>query len=247
MITNKITNKKYIGSRLCYVDNIEDDNYWGSSKYLNEDYLLYGKENFTKSILQSNYLTNEELLDGESDYILKYNTLAPNGYNRIVPNKFPKFYMAGSTCSDERKKKISDSLKVKTKGKPSWKKGLTYDEIYKNNPEKSNKLKKLLSEKSSNVKRHSHTQETKDKMSKAKLGKYKECKSEEHKLKIKMSNIGKHDHKGEKNPMFGSKVHCNKIWINNNINEKFVKPELFELIYFNEGYLKGRLKNKKLI
>lgn len=118
IITNLILEKQYVGSRLCYKDKIEDDIYWGSSKYLNEDYKIYGKENFTKKILQSDYTNKNDMLDGETDYIFRYNTLEPNGYNRYLPNQKKGFWggMKGKHHSKESKKKMSKSRKGK-KGK----------------------------------------------------------------------------------------------------------------------------------
>jgi len=81
IVTNLILNKQYVGSRICYKDKIEDDNYWGSSKYLNEDYIIYGMNNFTKEIITAEYTNAKNMLEGESYYIHKYNTLSPNGYN----------------------------------------------------------------------------------------------------------------------------------------------------------------------
>ena len=71
LITNTILNKKYVGSHLCYKDDPNNDDYWGSSKYLNEDYRIYGKENFKKEILQLDYTNKNEMLNGETLYILK--------------------------------------------------------------------------------------------------------------------------------------------------------------------------------
>ena len=47
IITNLILNKQYVGSRLCYKSKIKNDNYWGSSGYLDEDYKIYGRERNT--------------------------------------------------------------------------------------------------------------------------------------------------------------------------------------------------------
>lgn len=48
MTQNIITNKKYIGKRMCRC-NIEDDKYLGSSKILKQAIKKYGKENFKKN------------------------------------------------------------------------------------------------------------------------------------------------------------------------------------------------------
>jgi hypothetical protein len=122
IITNLILNKQYVGSRVCYIDNPCEDEYMGSSKYLNEDIDKFGKENFTKEILE---FCNDkvELFNAETDRIIKYNTLYPNGYNRFFPNKRKGFYRLGikhteetlnklrRPKSEEHKKHLSESRK----------------------------------------------------------------------------------------------------------------------------------------
>jgi hypothetical protein len=106
IITNTISNKQYVGSRMCYKDNIELDDYMGSSKYLKEDYKIFGKDKFIKHILKKDYLNIKDMLAGEIDYILKYNTLAPNGYNHYISKVYPNYYMHGCKHSEEAKNKI---------------------------------------------------------------------------------------------------------------------------------------------
>jgi hypothetical protein len=92
----------------------------GSSKYLDLDYEIYGIENFKKQILQDNYKNVEDLLDGETHYILKYNTLSPNGYNRFLPNKNRGFHTGG--CHYTRSEKTKEKIAYSKKGEknPSW-------------------------------------------------------------------------------------------------------------------------------
>jgi len=111
IITNNISNSQYVGSHVCYKKDINNDNYWGSSKYLKEDYELYGKENFSKVIIEECYASPQEMLIAESLYILEYNTLAPNGYNRFLPSKKIGFHMAGAIDSEETKNKKSKAHK----------------------------------------------------------------------------------------------------------------------------------------
>jgi group I intron endonuclease len=112
LITNQILNKSYIGSRIDYNCKPEDDNYMGSSKHLDVDFEIYGTENFKKEIIKVyTYKNNKHLLNKETEYILKYNTLSPNGYNYYLPNKYPGFYMNGSHLSEKTKEKISIGLK----------------------------------------------------------------------------------------------------------------------------------------
>lgn len=154
IITNHISNKQYVGSHICYKDKV--DNYMGSSKYLNEDYKLFGKENFSKQILKDDYKNNIEMLNGESEFILKYNTLAPNGYNRFLPNKRLSFNMAGIP-------------------KIAWNKGLKLSKDQTKNMHKTKSkehVDKVALTKigNQNMKGKHHTAETKKAMRNAKLG-----------------------------------------------------------------------------
>jgi len=123
-ITNNITSKRYIGSKVCYKDDPLNDGYWGSSSYLKDDINYFGLDNFKKEILCSNYKSMQDLINGESEYILKSDTLYPNGYNRTIPNRYPNFHTAGIKMSDETKKKISRKLK----GKIPWMRGKKHTE-----------------------------------------------------------------------------------------------------------------------
>jgi hypothetical protein len=113
IITNTVLNKQYVGSHVCYKDSIENDGYWGSSKYLNKDYKIYGKENFKKEILKYNCKNKKHLLDEETKFILRYNTLSPNGYNKFLPNKRYGFHSYGSKLSENHKLAISNAQKNK--------------------------------------------------------------------------------------------------------------------------------------
>ena len=142
LITNLVLNKSYIGSRMCYHNNIEDDNYMGSSKYLNKDYEIYGIRNFIKKILQSDYTNKINMLNGESHYMYKYNTLSPYGYNKWDPVKSPGWHTGGSHHSKETKEKISNSLK----GKSPANKGITMSEESKSKIREAAKNRKPISE-----------------------------------------------------------------------------------------------------
>jgi group I intron endonuclease len=111
IITNKILNKKYIGSRICHNKTPEEDPYMGSSEYLNMDYNIYGIENFSKTIIKDNYSNIKDMLDDETKFILEFNTLEPNGYNRYLPNKYIGFHTGGYKLKENHKEKISQALK----------------------------------------------------------------------------------------------------------------------------------------
>ena len=70
IITNIISNKQYVGSKVCYKNDPHYDNYMGSSKYLNEDINKIGEQNFKKEIIK--FCNNKkELLDSETYFIIK--------------------------------------------------------------------------------------------------------------------------------------------------------------------------------
>ena len=123
VITNNINHKQYVGSRICHISP-DKDTYMGSSKSLKEDYKIYGIENFSKMIISDNYINSKEMLDEESFYILKYNTLYPSGYNRFIPNKKEGFYMENYHYSEESREKMRQSKL----GRPSNNRGKKFSE-----------------------------------------------------------------------------------------------------------------------
>jgi len=75
-IQNKTNHKKYIG---WHATNNLLDEYFGSGIALNKAIQKYGKENFSKTILE--FCSRETILQKEIDWIKKENTKTPNGYN----------------------------------------------------------------------------------------------------------------------------------------------------------------------
>lgn len=73
--TNKINGKIYIG-----LDSRNNPKYLGSGTYIKSAIKKYGKENFTKEILQECNSVNE-LKTAEIYWIKQLNSKAPNGYN----------------------------------------------------------------------------------------------------------------------------------------------------------------------
>jgi group I intron endonuclease len=121
LTTNTITGKQYVGS---HVTTKIDDGYLGSGRpYLSNAIKKYGRENFERIILKKcDTLIEARLL--EEPFISKYNTLAPNGYNLSPTGGTGPF---GGRHSEESKKKISESLKGKFKGRvftEEWKEKL---------------------------------------------------------------------------------------------------------------------------
>jgi hypothetical protein len=76
-ITNKLTNKSYVGKHI--TKNI-NDKYMGSGQVLKQSFKKHGISNFTKEIIEE--CENEELMNQrEIFWISELNTFSPNGYN----------------------------------------------------------------------------------------------------------------------------------------------------------------------
>lgn len=156
-ITNIILNKKYVGCRATK-NNINNDNYWGSSKYLKKDYIKYSKKNFLKEIIKI-YKSGNAMLNGEVDNILSYNTMEPNGYNRMLPPKNRQWRNYSRKMSNETKLKISKKLTGRIISKESKRR---QKETY---AKKTKEEKLLIGLRISEAKKgHIHSKETKKKI-----------------------------------------------------------------------------------
>jgi len=196
LITNLLLQKQYVGSRMYYGNNIENDKYFGSSGDLKKDIELYGKQNFRKKILISDYTNSEEMLISESEFILKYNTLAPNGYNKVIPTDHLKFHTGGchfkwSEESKEKIKKYRIGEKAPGWGKTPWNKGIkmTDAQTQKMRKPKSEEHKKNIS--NAAKMRPAVSIETRNKLSKSLKGKNTGARSQETRDKISKSRLGK--------------------------------------------------------
>ncbi len=237
LITNLILNKQYVGSKLCYKDDPLNDNYWGSSKYLSADIEIYGKENFTKEIITAEYTNKNDMLNGETEYILKYDTLEPNGYNRFLPNQRRGFHTAGCKHTDETIEKMrgpkSEEHKQKLKGPKSEEhkqhmKDNHADVSGKNNPMFGKSVYDTWVEKFGK-------EEADRKMKES----YKPL-PEERKQKIQNSLIGKYT--GEKNGMYGTST--KEKWIIKYGEEEGLK-KWKELNIKRGESCKGKTKGRK--
>jgi group I intron endonuclease len=174
--TNLINGKQYVGDHS--TNNLEKDKYLGSGKTtLKFAIKKYGKINFKREILEF-FPTRKEAFDAQEKYIIKYNTLTPNGYN-ISPK-------GGSQCSggvsEETKKRMSIAKlnqSIETKEKIS--------QTLQNHPVSYETREKI---------RKSHTgkkqsTQTKEKKHLSMLGKNTNPKSEKTKEKISLKRKGK--------------------------------------------------------
>lgn len=133
-LTNTINNKIYIGKRQ---KPKFDKNYWGSGVLLSAAYKKYGKDNFTRAVLDW-CNTSDELIEKEKYWISFYESTNPDiGYNltaggdgassgELNPNygshtnhwteesrKKQSEHMTGVKKSEEHKRKIGQSHKGK--------------------------------------------------------------------------------------------------------------------------------------
>jgi group I intron endonuclease len=105
-ITNNINNKQYIG---LYTKRVEEStNYYGSGKLINQAVKKYGKENFTKEILERDITDKSYLNDREIYWIAKFDTFN-NGYNLTMGGQGN----LGRVTSEETKRKIRETRKGK--------------------------------------------------------------------------------------------------------------------------------------
>lgn len=81
-ITNNLNGKTYIGQRRC-PKNItpETDKYMGSGVILKQAFEKYGKENFSKTILESGIETKKEVDKREIYWIAEYKKIGKAEYN----------------------------------------------------------------------------------------------------------------------------------------------------------------------
>lgn len=110
--TNLLNGKQYVGSHA--TDDV-DDGYLGSGRYFLKAIKKHGKQNFSREVLQE-CETIEEARYLEREYIQKFNTLSPAGYN-LAP--FGGVGFNGAELSQETKDKISKSNEGREKT-PEW-------------------------------------------------------------------------------------------------------------------------------
>ena len=107
--TNLINDKIYVGQ-----DQNNNSWYYGSGNLIKLAIKKYGKEKFTKEIIE--HCTDiDDLNDAEIFWIWKLNSLVPNGYN-ITKGGGGKLGVS-HPHTEEHKRKISESKKGKTMGK----------------------------------------------------------------------------------------------------------------------------------
>lgn len=110
LTTNTINNKKYIGQRRAFKCSPEDDDYLGSGTILQRALKLYGKENFTKEILE--YCDSlDELNEAEKKWITYYNAVTSNEFYNIASGGLAGDTWTGKSleAKEEFREKIRES------------------------------------------------------------------------------------------------------------------------------------------
>lgn len=112
LTTNTINNKKYIGQRRAFNGSPEDDDYLGSGTILQRAIKLYGKENFTKEILEYCDSLNE-LNEAEKKWIAYYDAVTSNEFYNIASGGLVGDTWTGRSIEDKEKfkEKIRESNK----------------------------------------------------------------------------------------------------------------------------------------
>jgi group I intron endonuclease len=144
LITNKINGKKYVGQTLC--DDINDrwnQHYSNKSigRCLKAAYLKYGTNNFKFQIVCICF--NDDANNFEIEYIKKYNTIVPNGYNLSEGG-------GNKMTHPDTKKLISEKLKGRKLPKEQVeqiKKRMTGDKNHNYGKHMSEEIKQKLREK----------------------------------------------------------------------------------------------------
>lgn len=210
-ITNNVNGKIYIGQKK---SEKLLENYWGSGKLIVEAIKKYGKDNFSREVLEW-CETKDELNQRERYFIEKFNARSPDvGYNLAVGGTVigmnhsaetrakmsashkgkPKSEAAkrkmseahkGKHLSEEHRKAISETLKISMVGKNVGKKH-------------SEETKRLISEQ---LKGHLTSDETRKKISDANKG---NVMSQEARAKMSAARKGKPAwNKGKTSPLRG--------------------------------------------
>jgi len=191
LTTNLVNGKQYIGEHV--TTNINDA-YLGSGIIIQNAIAEYGKQNFKRDIIEF-FLTKQEAFNAQEKYIIKYNTLKPNGYN-ISPSGGLQCVNGWSEELKEKMRKPKSEEHIKNiikfhahlSGEKHGKYGKSNYDIWveKYGKDEADKRQAIYIEKhsKSTIGNH-HTEEAIE--------------------KIRKSNIGKHNHIGDKNPMAGKK------------------------------------------
>lgn len=114
-ITNTVNNKAYIGvttqsnPNTRWSDHKSHNRQGNGCPFLMKAFKKYGEDAFKFEVLIICF--DEDVFRFESDYIKKYNSLSPNGYNVATGGKTNQSFL-GKTHSEETKKILSEKSKA---------------------------------------------------------------------------------------------------------------------------------------
>jgi group I intron endonuclease len=216
--TNLVNGKQYIGDH-----TINKGKYYiGSGNIMELAIQKYGAENFFKEILEW-FPTRKEAFIAQEKYINEFNTLSPNGYN-ISPTG--GMNENGGLHSEESKEKNRQSHL----GQIAWNKGIKLSEEHRKNMSISRCINKCALGENNGMYGIQHSQETKNKIRIANIGKKH---SEE---TIQKQHIAS---SGNNNPMYGKSIY--NVWL-----IKFGKEQA-DSLYNNWKYKQKETAFKKEI
>ena len=170
--TNLINGRKYIGQHKIGQEN--DERYLGSGLFLKQALRKYGKNNFSREILEYAF-SKEELDQLEMDMISKYDAVNDNTFYNVAPGAY------AHAQTEETRQKISKSLTGITRSAETKKK---MSECKKRENLSPETIKKI----SESSKGRKKSQEAIEKIRAAKVGKIT---SEETKKKISAALKGR--------------------------------------------------------
>jgi len=133
LTTNLVNGKQYVGDHSC--NDLKKDVYFGSGIYIQYALNEYKYHNFQRKILEF-FPTKLDAFNSQEKYIIKYNTLVPNGYN-ISPK-------GGHNVKECFSEESINKIKESNKGKHFERKGKTWEDIF--GKEKAKQYKQHLKE-----------------------------------------------------------------------------------------------------
>lgn len=147
-ITNNINNKTYIGQHLYHGSLLVEDGYMGSGIILKKAQKKYGIENFSKEIITI-AMSRSEANVLEKFYISKERNENSYGCYNVADGGQGGAWNKDIPCSEETKKKISETLKGR---------------------EHSEEWKRKINENSTKFSGHNHSEESRKKISESEKG-----------------------------------------------------------------------------